>query len=172
MCKKIPNIISGSRIILSAMLLLLAPLSTKFLVIYFFCGISDMLDGFIARKMKLESLFGARLDSVADLFFVMVCLIKLSPVFVFPLWIWVWIIVIAIVKFVNIGIGFVRLHRFVSEHTIANKVSGFVLFLLPFLLSIVNIKYLVVPVCVLAMLAAIQEGILMVRINNDLVECA
>ena len=37
-----------------------------FLAIYLYCGFSDVLDGYIARKTGTQSLTGARLDSLAD----------------------------------------------------------------------------------------------------------
>ena len=46
---------------------------------YIYCGISDILDGFIARKTKNESEIGAKLDSVSDIIFVVVAMIKILP---------------------------------------------------------------------------------------------
>ena len=63
--KNLANYISVSRIIMSIMLLITKTFSTTFYIIYIYCGISDMLDGFIARKTKNESKIGAGLDSIA-----------------------------------------------------------------------------------------------------------
>ena len=41
------------------------PLSTLFLTIYVLTGISDVLDGAIARKYTTTSELGAKLDSIA-----------------------------------------------------------------------------------------------------------
>ena len=38
-----------------------------------------MFDGFVVRKTDTVSKFGARLDTIADFVFVIVCLIKLLP---------------------------------------------------------------------------------------------
>ena len=48
--------------------------SIWFLVIYTFAGLTDVLDGWLARKTGRASEFGARLDSVADLLFYSVLL--------------------------------------------------------------------------------------------------
>ena len=53
--KHIANYISISRIIMSIVLIATAPFSVMFYIIYIYCGISDMLDGYIARKSKNES---------------------------------------------------------------------------------------------------------------------
>lgn len=47
---------------------------------YIICGITDMLDGFIARATHTTSQLGADLDSIADTIFVMVCLVEILPV--------------------------------------------------------------------------------------------
>ena len=66
------------------------------------CGLSDVLDGIIARKTNTASSFGARLDTIADFIFVTVLLIKiLSGIGVF-IWLWIWIIAIAGIKISNI----------------------------------------------------------------------
>ena len=65
--KNIANYITISRIIMSIALIATNTFSISFYIIYFYCGISDMLDGFIARKSQTESELGVRLDSVADI---------------------------------------------------------------------------------------------------------
>lgn len=48
--KQIPNIITIFRMIGSVALLLPKQFSTGFLLLYLLCGLSDVLDGYIARK--------------------------------------------------------------------------------------------------------------------------
>lgn len=69
------NIITVCRIILSIILIFLTPNSSPFYMVYILCGFTDMLDGFVARKTHSESDIGAKLDSIADITFVAVCLI-------------------------------------------------------------------------------------------------
>ena len=54
-----------------------------------------MIDGTIARKTGAVSQFGARLDTVSDFVFMLVCSIKILPVLHIPVWLWVWIIIVA-----------------------------------------------------------------------------
>ena len=55
--------ITTIRIIGAISLLTIEPLSVFFYVVYFVCGISDILDGYIARKMNAVSKVGATLAS-------------------------------------------------------------------------------------------------------------
>ena len=74
--KQIANIITISRILGSIYLLCRPVFSISFYVMYLFCGITDMIDGTIARKTKSVSELGARLDTVADSAFVAVYFVK------------------------------------------------------------------------------------------------
>ena len=117
-----------------------------------------MIDGTVARKTGKTSEFGARLDSIADIVFVLVCLVKLIPVINIPVWLYVWIGIIALIRIINIVSGFLIQKRFVMLHTIMNKVTGFLLFILTLTMPFVKIKYTAIPVCAVATFAAIQEG--------------
>ena len=152
------NIITGGRILCAIALLLCRPYSTAFYVLYITAGISDMMDGAVARKTKTCSEFGVRLDTVADFIFVVVCLIKLLPTLDIPVWLSVWIAVIALVKVSNIVTEYVMRKRFVAVHSVMNKVTGILLFILPLTLRALDIKYTGAVVCTVAAFAAVQEG--------------
>ena len=152
------NIVTGCRILGSILLLFIPAFSSWFHILYLVCGITDMIDGTIARKTNTVSAFGARLDTVADFLFVGVCLGKMLPVMHMPSWLWLWIAAIAAIKIINIISGFVCQKRFVAAHTIMNKGTGFLLFLLPLTLPLIELKYSAIGVCLVATFAAIQEG--------------
>lgn len=155
--KHIANIITSCRILCSMGILCFPAFSPEFYIMYFLCGFSDMIDGTIARKTNTVSEFGSKLDTVADFVFVVVCLIKLLPTIHIPVWLWIWISAIAVIKTTNIAWGFVCKKRFVSVHTVLNKITGFALFLLPLTLTFMEPTYTVLVVCCLATVAAIQE---------------
>ena len=117
-----------------------------------------MIDGTIARKTKSITAFGSRLDSVADFVFVVAALIKLLPAMNIPNWLWCCVFVIVLVKIINLILGFLRNRRLTFEHTAMNKFTGFLLFLLPLTVSIIDLKYGANVVCVIAACSAIQEG--------------
>ena len=85
MAKHIANILTGCRILGSILLLFFPAFSVAFYIIYLFCGFSDMIDGTIARKTNSTSKYGSQLDTVADLFFVVVSLFKLLPAIHIPI---------------------------------------------------------------------------------------
>ena len=158
MKKQIANIITLCRILGSIGLLFCPVFSDRFYVLYLFCGLTDMVDGTIARKTGAASSFGSRLDTVADFLFMISSFVKLVPVIRIPVWIWVWAAVIAAAKLVNLVRGFTQTKQMPALHTIANKATGLCLFLLPLTISFVDLRYTAPVVCVLATIAAIQEG--------------
>ena len=116
-----------------------------------------MIDGTIARKTRTVSDFGAKLDTVSDLVFVLVCGVKILPLIHIPVWLWVWIGIIAMIKIFNIALVFIRKKKLISVHSMLNKTTGLALFLLPPTLTFIESTYSVTIVCVLATMAAIQE---------------
>ena len=60
------NWITLLRILCSLTLLFCMPLSLPFYVLYTAAGLSDILDGFIARKTNTVTKFGAKLDTFAE----------------------------------------------------------------------------------------------------------
>ena len=125
------NTITFFRIAAGIVLLFCPVFSPAFYVFYIVAGVSDMLDGFVARKTNTASRFGARLDTIADFVLVVVCLIKLLPVLRIPAWLYIWIGIIALIKVIIIISGFVVQKRFVPVHSVMNKATGALLFLLP-----------------------------------------
>ena len=155
--KYIANIITGSRIVFSIALLFFPPLSSAFYVLYAAAGLTDMIDGTVARKTNTVSSFGAKLDTIADFIFVAVCSIKLLPILDIPVWLWVWIAVIALIKVINIVSGVVMHKKLAAVHSVMNKITGALCFLLPLTLSFIELKYSAIFVCTVATFAAIQE---------------
>ena len=159
MAKHIANILTGCRILGSVLLLIFPAFSVAFYIIYLFCGFSDMIDGTVARKANSTSNFGSQLDTVADLIFILISLFKLLPAIHLPGWLWIWSGVIAVIKISNIILGYVSKKEFLSLHTIMNKATGLLLFLLPLTISCVEAQYSAIVVCSIATISAIQEGL-------------
>ena len=116
-----------------------------------------MIDGTVARKTKSVSEFGAKLDTVSDFVFMTVALIRFIPHLHIPVWLWIWIGIIAMIKLGNVVLGFVCTKKLISPHTVLNKISGLLLFLLPVTISFVDLTYTLPIVCTLATVAAIHE---------------
>ncbi|CRX39023.1 CDP-alcohol phosphatidyltransferase family protein [Estrella lausannensis] len=69
----LPNLLSVSRIFLS--LLLFSDQQSVRLLAIFLAGLTDFLDGFLARKLSWISKWGTTLDPIGDKFFVMIGLV-------------------------------------------------------------------------------------------------
>ncbi len=154
--KKLPNVISVLRIAGAISLLFCDVTGWPFWVLYALCGISDMVDGWLARKLHAESKAGAVIDSVADILFVACCAIRLLPVLEIPSWLWIWAGVIVFIKVVNQVSALVVCKRFCFPHTLANKLTGLLLFLV-----VPTIFWTLIPVSIVtavASFASIQEG--------------
>ena len=152
------NAITVFRMAAGIVLLLCPVFSPAFCVFYIAAGLSDILDGFVARKTDTVSELGAGLDTMADFVFVVVCLIKLLPVLRISPWLYGWIGIIALIKVVNIISGFAVQKKLVTVHSFMNKATGVLLFLLPLTIPAVPLKTSAIVVCAAATFAAVQEG--------------
>lgn len=152
------NIITSCRIVCGILMLFFPVFSIWFYIFYLVGGMTDMIDGIVARKTHSASAFGSHLDSAADFLFVSAALIKLLPVWNLPGWLWAWVLFIAVIKVSNIVSGFVYRKKWVALHTVMNKITGFLLFILPLTLQFVELKYSAAAVCTAATISAIQEG--------------
>ena len=155
------NVITGIRIVCALALIFCPTFSTWFNVLYIVSGISDVLDGIAARHLGKETKFGAQFDTIADIVFIVIVIIKLVRAIHIPMWLIIWIICIAVIKLINILSGFVIYKQFVSEHTVMNKICGILLFAIPLCIGLFPPKpvmVLVILTCCFASFAAVQEG--------------
>ncbi|MBO5778215.1 MAG: CDP-alcohol phosphatidyltransferase family protein [Clostridia bacterium] len=155
----VPNCITALRIVGALILLFLTPLSVAFYVVYTLCGVSDVMDGMIARATKTTSEFGAKLDSVADLTFYSVMMLKILPVLwkLLPKWIWIAVAVILAIRLSAYGVAAIRYRKFASLHTYLNKCTGALLFAVPYFLSLSFAVGYCMTVCVVGGLASSEE---------------
>ena len=156
--KRIPDLLSMSRIVLCLPLLLVDAMTVPFWVLYLIAGITDMLDGFLARRWGVESKFGARLDSLADFVFVLTVGYKFFPLLKLPATLWMMIGLIALVKTVNAISSYVVKHKIEFLHTKVNKLTGFLLFI--GMMTVGQSYFIPVAwvIACIALFAAIQEG--------------
>jgi phosphatidylglycerophosphate synthase len=157
MIKQIPNMITVLRMLCSAALLFVRPISAAFFIIYIICGASDILDGYIARRSGVATSLGATLDSIADIVFFGVMLIVFVSLFQWQWWILGLIGTTVIVRLLSIGIGFAKYHKLACLHTYANKAAGALLFLFPFIYSVFELTITAGLLCSITLLSAIEE---------------
>jgi CDP-diacylglycerol--glycerol-3-phosphate 3-phosphatidyltransferase len=153
------NAITIARIVMVIALLFVEPLSMAFYSIYLACGISDVLDGYVARKTGTASRIGGRLDTVADLMMTLGVGFLLYP-YVWPVLhreMVVWIILVGLVRLLSLLVVQAKYKSFEILHTYGNKATGFLLFTYPFFLPGGHATVFAYIVCVVASLSAIEE---------------
>ncbi len=84
----LPNLLTIVRIVLVPIFLLLVLSNSLFLaaVVFAVAGLTDLVDGIIARRLKTVTKFGAELDPVADKLLLSTAFIALAFKGLIPLW--------------------------------------------------------------------------------------
>ena len=154
-----PNIITFVRILGTIALAFFAPFSTAFYIIWTICGVSDVLDGTVARLLKKESSLGAKLDSTADIMFYLLMLFRVLPtlIVVLPNWIWIIVGVIAAARIGAYLTALIKYKRFASLHSYLNKLSGFLLFLVPYFIFQRWFSIYCLVLCGIGLASSIEE---------------
>lgn len=155
--KYIPDFITSARLIGAVILLLTVPFSPAFYIIYSICILSDILDGYIARKINAESKVGQILDSVSDILLILAAAAKLLPVIKMEIWAVYAIIITATLRILSFCIGLVKFHAFACLHTYLNKAAGAALCLIPFFCQAFEPNIILIPAAFLALVSAAEE---------------
>jgi CDP-diacylglycerol--glycerol-3-phosphate 3-phosphatidyltransferase len=156
--KNIPNIITLSRIILSVLLLFVLDRTVLFISIFLLCGASDVLDGYLARRMKLNGKLGAKLDSASDFILFMITVIcmvillgedlnQFYPYFIF----------IIVIRFLSLITAAVKYHSFLIIHTLGNKLTGILIYAAVIFYMAIRWDGIIYAVICFAALSALEE---------------
>ena len=158
----LPNCITGLRMAGTLCLLFLRPLSPGFYGVYTLAGLTDALDGWIARWTNTASDLGARLDSIADLLFYAVMLAKIFPVLwgLLPAELWYGAAGVLVLRLCAYLTAAIRYRRFASLHTYLNKLTGAGVFAVPYVLAMIWAVPFCWGLCVVAALASLEELLL------------
>ncbi len=170
MKRNLPNALSLLRLVGAVVLLGLVPLSPAYYVVFTLAGLTDALDGFLARRWGVCSQLGARLDSIGDLFFYGIMLLGTFPVLRLrlPLLCWYGVAVVLLIRIASYITGAVKFKCFTAIHTYGNKATGFLLFLLPYVLlggDLLLCLYAAV-VILMAGLSSLEEWIIHLRFQT------
>ena len=122
------NVLTSLRILCGLLILSCPAFSNRYYFLYLLGGFTDAVDGTVARRLGTETDFGAGLDTVSDFVFVSAVMIKLAGVVSVPTWLLLWLGVIAAIKISSVIVGAVRYRKFVTVHSVMNKVCGFAVF--------------------------------------------
>lgn len=157
--KNIPNCVTLLRIIGSLALLGLDTSDRVFWYIYIFCGFTDVLDGFLARLLNVTSEVGSKLDSISDISFYLVMLFKFFNDFRnnIPSWAWYWLVIIIILRFISYSVSFIKTKELQHSHSIFNKMTGMLAFVLPFVYNSRIVNYYCVFALLIGALGMIED---------------
>ncbi len=164
----VANAITSIRILGTVCLLFAKPFSREFFIIYTICGLSDVFDGLVARLTKTVTVFGAKLDSAADLTFYAVMVLKIFPDLIdtLPFEIWYAVTIIVMLRLISYMTVAIKYKKFASLHTKLNKVTGFAIFLIPYMLK----RSIAVPYCITACsisaISTVEEMLIHIRSNE------
>ena len=151
------NVITLIRIGLAISLLFIRKYSPLFLILYSICGFTDILDGYIARKTKTESNFGAKLDTISDLLFFIAMFIIMFDILLKDIVCIIFIIIILLIRILSIIIVLKKYNKFAILHTYTNKLTGLLLFFVPFFIYLDGTNIVMYIIGVIALLSSIEE---------------
>lgn len=167
--KNLANIITCTRLISTLVMAFLHTRSLSFFIVYSYAGLSDILDGFVARRLGTTSALGSKLDSISDLAFYIVMMIKILPLLIhfLPRYVMMAIYVIFVLRLsIYIYTGVTK-RRFLSSHSYYNKATGFMLFFVPFLVTKDFFTYYALVICTIAMISALNEIRFLSKLDNQ-----
>lgn len=155
----IPNIITSIRFFGALVILFLKPFSLLFFIIFFIAGFTDCIDGFLARKLNSVTDFGSKLDSVCDLVFYIVLFIKIMPylISILPTTIWYFVAIVLITRIALYIYAGTHNKGLISNHTYLNKITGVMIYLLPFVSLTKYIEEYAWLTVIISMLAVFHE---------------
>ena len=134
--KQCANIISATRIAAAISLFFLDEIKAPFIIIYVFCGLTDFVDGKLARKLNIISTIGAFLDTVGDVLTYLAFVKILIVQNLVPLWAVVWYIIAMLGNILAGLIAKKRFGQFYLIHSLFGKILGVALFTLPIWLNL------------------------------------
>ncbi len=145
MKKHLANMITCVRIIGALVLIGIEPNTDTFLIIYGLSGLTDGLDGLVARSLHIESNLGRKLDSISDLLMYGVTMVKYWPLLEHDLikpqlYIVMGLILSRLIIYIGYGLKY---HKMLSTHTIWNKATGFLVYIYPFMMHFSFFRYYV-----------------------------
>jgi CDP-diacylglycerol--glycerol-3-phosphate 3-phosphatidyltransferase len=167
--KNLPNIISGIRILMVPVLLYLAisQQAMTFIVVLIFTALTDALDGFLARRLKLVSELGAQLDSWGD--FLVYSSMGISSWLLWPDIFYrelIYIVIIIGCFTLPVLIGLIKFRTFISYHTLGTKIAV-VVSIIAYILLFTGLLDWPVKVAAVFCLYAATEEILIILISNN-----
>lgn len=165
--KSIPNQLTLLRLVIIPVMYFLALNGYKqiFIILFILAGVTDVLDGFLARRLEKKSSFGNNFDSVADRIFY----ISLTP------WFFLFekeflstklldLVIFAVLIIIFQLINFYLNKKFIFRHTYLAKFSAVMTYLLLLLALFIKLNNAILyTILSLAVISSIEEIMLNVK---------
>jgi phosphatidylglycerophosphate synthase len=169
--KRVPNMLSVLRMALSLCLLLFLNDRAAYLAIFLLCGLTDVLDGVIARRANARSMLGARLDTAGDF---LLFIILLASVIIWEgeavLPYAPYAAGIVLIRIASLAVSAVRFKKTAGVHTWANKAAGLLIFAALGVYIPTGALWIFIPGCAAAAVSAAEELAILVtaeRLDPD-----
>lgn len=170
--KRLVNLITVSRMLISLVLPFILEYKVAFLALLLLCGATDVLDGYLARRWNCTSVFGARLDSIADmLLFLIITYSYLLIIGESLSRFYSFLAIVIFLRVCNLVIGFCQHGSFLMLHTIANKVTGLCIFMLLPIYLFINWEGFVFIILITASLSSLEEMMILLQKKRPSPDC-
>ena len=158
----IPNLITVVRILLVVPVAwaLLEQQYLLALVLFFVAGVSDGLDGFLAKQFDWTSRLGAILDPLADKALLVTCYAALAWVGLLPVWLLVLVVLRDLVIVAGAVIYNFRIERLEADPTLISKLNTVLQILLVLLVITQQLSDWFAPVWLTVLIYAVTVSVL------------
>jgi CDP-diacylglycerol--glycerol-3-phosphate 3-phosphatidyltransferase len=153
MIKHLPTAVTSTRFIFALLLAFSEPLSISFWVFYGLAATTDLIDGPIARKLKVNNSYGPTFDTVADYFFLICIMVCVFPILEISVQSYILIGIVFLLKIVSLIYAYIKYKVVVSYHTYAIKFMSLFIFTFPFWILFLDENLIVL------ILAILQSGV-------------
>lgn len=165
MKNNLANAITLMRIPLSIAMIFTDLFSPNFYLFFILAGITDAIDGTVARLSKSESRLGSVFDSIADLIYFSITLAKMVPYAIENMnyWAKALFLLVIILRFICYAVQLHKFHKIASNHTYLNKLTGFTIFIMIMLIPYIGISTACIIGSIVALFAVFDEFLIIYR---------
>ena len=163
--KHLPNMITSARFVFAILLAFSVPLSMMFWLFYGLAAATDLMDGPIARKLKVNNNFGSTFDTIADIFFLICIMVCIFPILEITTQSYILIGTVFLFKLISLVYAYIKFKTIVSYHTYSTKFLALFIFTFPFWILFLDINLIVLILAILQSGAYIEE-LLITRISD------
>ncbi len=167
--KNLPNIISSIRILMVPILLYLAIIGQAgvFIIVLIFIELTDVLDGYLARRLQLVSELGAQLDSWGD--FLVYSSMALGAWLLWPDILHqqqIYVVLMVACFTLPVLLALLKFKHFPSYHTMSTKIAV-VVSIIAYILLFTGIADWPFKIAVIFCLYAALEAVLIILISDN-----